>query len=215
MKGTDVNSSGKTTFVVRCGNCAVPFDSLTSPLCRCIGKRASPACPSCGFCICKLPAARSREFWLLAPHSVVLRAAGETRRRSDGAWTVPGPASTKLILVVDDDEEIRVVAAHALQQMGYATVTANGVEEAQRMMTACTPDLVLTDALMPKTDGRELCRQLKLRYSRLKVVVMTSLYTGERYKTEAHRRFGADGYLAKPIDFDELQTVLGKLLEAA
>jgi CheY-like chemotaxis protein len=215
MKGTDVRPSENTRFVVRCGACAKAFDSVTSPLCRCIGRRASPACPSCGYCICKLPAARAREFWLHAPHEVVLRSAEETRARSTAALTLPGEGATKLVLVVDDDEEIRIIAAHALQQMGYATVTANGVEDAERVLSVCTPDLVLTDALMPKTDGRELCRQLKLRDPRMKVVVMTSLYTGERYKSEAHRQFGADGYLAKPIDFAGLQGLLSRLLEAA
>jgi CheY-like chemotaxis protein len=215
MKGADVNPLEKTRFVVRCGACAKPFDSVTSPLCRCIGRRASPACPFCGSCICKLPAARSREFWLRAPHEVVLRSDEETRARSIAAVSLPGEGATKLVLVVDDDEEIRIIAAYALQQMGYATMTADGVEDAERVLSVCTPDLVLTDALMPKTDGRELCRQLKRRDPRMKVVVMTSLYTGERYRTEAHRKFGADGYLAKPIDFDELQGVLARVLEAA
>lgn len=64
------------------------------------------------------------------------------------------------------------------------------------------PDLVVSDAMMPGLDGRELSRQLKSKpeTSGVKVIVMTSLYKGERYKAEAIRAFGVDDYLAKPVD---------------
>lgn len=71
--------------------------------------------------------------------------------------------------------------------------------------------IVLTDALMPKIDGRQLCRLIKAVNRSIKVVIMSGLYKSTRYRIEAMKAFHADEYLAKPIDFARLQQVLGKL----
>jgi YesN/AraC family two-component response regulator len=73
------------------------------------------------------------------------------------------------------------------------------------------PRLVITDALMPKMDGRELCRQIKDLDLGVKVIIMTSLYTAPHYKYEAYKQFHADGYLPKPIDFEELHKMMERL----
>lgn len=115
-------------------------------------------------------------------------------------------------LIVDDDEEMRHIVEHYVDRMGYETCTAVSAEAALEMIEAAQPHLLITDALMPRTDGRELCKQIKLRYPRVKVVVMTSLYKAARYKSEAYRVFHADGYITKPIDFAELRNVLQRLV---
>lgn len=198
---------------MRCGGCLQPFDAMAAPLCKCVAKRPSVTCPYCGTCVCKWPKAKSLEFWTRAPGALIERSRAEAARRVR-AGTSPREPDCPMpsVLVVDDDEEIRAIAAYVLQQMGYRVSTASDADEAMVAFVSARPDVVLTDALMPKLDGRELCRRLKTKDSHLKVVVMTSLYTGQRYRTEAHREFGADGYLAKPIDFDELHQVLQKLL---
>jgi YesN/AraC family two-component response regulator len=78
-------------------------------------------------------------------------------------------------------------------------------------MERTRPDIVLTDALMPKIDGRQLCRLIKTSDASIKVVIMTALYKSSRYRTEAMNTFHADEYLAKPIDFAHLRQVLGNL----
>ena len=115
------------------------------------------------------------------------------------------------VLIVDDDEEIRVMAEFILHEMGYRTLTASRSNEALEIVNREKPDVVLTDALMPGGDGRELCRMIKEQHPDVKVVIMTSLYTSPRYASEAHRLFHADGYLAKPIYYDRLRTVLRRL----
>jgi CheY-like chemotaxis protein len=76
------------------------------------------------------------------------------------------------------------------------------------------PDLVLTDAFMPRVDGREMCGRLKSNpaTSGLKVIIMTALYTAARYRSEAFRDFHADDYLSKPLEFKDLRAVLQKHL---
>src|SRR5216683_2759866 len=77
------------------------------------------------------------------------------------------------------------------------------------------PDIVITDALMPKIDGRELCRLIKRVDPSIKVVVMSGLYTKSHYRVEAMHQFQADEYLAKPINFERLRNVLEDLSSAA
>jgi CheY-like chemotaxis protein len=61
---------------------------------------------------------------------------------------------------------------------------------------------VLTDALLPKLDGREIALRLKSDPATraIKVVVMTALYKGTRYRIEAINSFGVDEYIEKPVD---------------
>jgi CheY-like chemotaxis protein len=72
-------------------------------------------------------------------------------------------------------------------------------------------DVILTDALMPKMDGRELCRRLKEAHPQLKVVLMTSLNTASHYRTEAGHVFKIDEYLAKPLRYGELRAALQRV----
>ena len=61
-------------------------------------------------------------------------------------------------------------------------------------------------------DGRDLCQKLKETHGdAIKVIVMTSLYTASRYRTEARYRFKADDYLAKPLQFSVLKAALDRL----
>ncbi|HEX7150704.1 MAG TPA: response regulator [Thermoanaerobaculia bacterium] len=193
---------------VQCLQCAQPFDAMSAPWCRCVTKTISLACPQCAFCLCKASQAAVTSFWFHAPQPLIERRRAEQRRRAAPRMRI----ATKMVLIVDDDEEIRLIAEYALQEMGYATATANSAAAALAMLQSMRPDIILTDALMPKTDGRELCRLVKERDPSLKVVVMTSLYTGTRYRNEALSRFRADEYLAKPIDFAKLQKILEKLV---
>lgn len=128
------------------------------------------------------------------------------------------PASVKhdqRVLIVDDDEEILLIAEYTIAQMGYRTYTASNAEDALALAESARPDIVLTDALMPKMDGRELCRRIKQLDPTIQVVVMSALYTSSRYRHEAIHQFHADEYLAKPIYFKRLREVLDHLRKAA
>jgi len=119
------------------------------------------------------------------------------------------------ILIVDDDEDIRLIVEYSVQQMGYRTFTAANAEEALSLVKHSRPDIVLTDALMPKVDGRQLCRLIKAADVSIKVIVISSLYTSPAYRREALHVFQADAFLAKPIDFDELRRVLDAMSQQA
>ena len=157
---------------------------------------------------------RRGEEWNQALQELLERQTAEKFKRSLGAsLATPGEGLT--VLIVDDDEELRLIAEYSVQQMGYRTLSAANGEEALEIVQASRPDIVLTDALMPKIDGRQLCRQIKGIDSSIKVIVMSSLYTSPRYRVEAMSMFHADEYLVKPINFDKLRQVLDNVSKKA
>ncbi len=141
------------------------------------------------------------------------------RKRSEArakfTFTNPPPESLTrpLVLVVDDEEEIRAVAVRAVLDLGLSVVVARNGEEGIAVARTYKPDVVVTDAMMPKLDGREMGLRIKEdpETAGAKVIVLTSLYTDARYKYEAMKTFKADAYLAKPVDTQVLQDLLRKL----
>jgi CheY-like chemotaxis protein len=117
-------------------------------------------------------------------------------------------------LIVDDDPLILEVAERAFRAFGFTTLVTRNPEEALEIAMALLPDLVLTDALMPRLDGRELCLRLKncAATRKIKVVVMSALYRGTTYRNQAFRAFGVDEFLAKPIKPVVLRDVLERIL---
>jgi CheY-like chemotaxis protein len=100
--------------------------------------------------------------------------------------------------------------------MGYRVTTVCGPEEAMLITDTISFDVVLTDALMPKMDGRELSRRLKEAHgNKIKVVLMTSLYTARHFQSEARHVFKVDEYLAKPLRYAELHDALQRVAPIA
>src|SRR6185503_6106566 len=94
-------------------------------------------------------------------------------------------------LIVDAEEEIRVIVDHFVHQMGYETLTAATAEDALAAVAKHHPEIVVTDEYM-RTSAGELSRTIKSENPKAHVVVMTSLYSTARYETEAYRSFHAD-----------------------
>jgi DNA-binding response OmpR family regulator len=83
-----------------------------------------------------------------------------------------------------------------------------------RMALQVRPELVITDALLPKIDGREIARSLKSdpATSSMKVVVITAVYKGPRYRAEAFRDYLVDDFIEKPVSAGKLRTVINAML---
>jgi CheY-like chemotaxis protein len=197
-----------------CPTCAVPIDIVGAEWCQCLSKSLSVICPSCRACFCKVSPFPKRDQWTPVLQELIERQTAEKFRR---ALTASSGASSEdlAVLIVDDDEEIRLIAQYSVQQLGYRTLTASNAEEALSIVKQWGPDIVLTDALMPKIDGRELCRLIKMIDTSIKVIIMSSLYTSARYRIEAMHMFKADEYLIKPINFDTLRQVLENVSQEA
>ena len=210
MSETIVAISGAAeAFLFPCPSCHKAIDALTAPWCLCLVRQPSVVCPSCQSCLCQAEKHVSRDFWKRAPASVIARNVAERQLRASRG-TITGNFID--VLVVDDHEETRTVAASMIQEMGYSVLTANDAADALKLMETVRPSLVLTDALMPKVDGRHLCRFIKADFPSVGVVIMTALYTSTRYQHEALKTYHADDYVAKPIDFHRLSDVLSRLI---
>jgi len=119
-----------------------------------------------------------------------------------------------VILIVDDDKVVHFIARRVLSGVAGTLVHAEDGEEGLRLANQLQPDVIITDALLPKLDGRELARTIKTNpeTAHCQVAVMTALYKGLRYRREAMTHFHADEYMEKPISPAKLLAVTERLL---
>jgi two-component system, NtrC family, response regulator AtoC len=115
------------------------------------------------------------------------------------------------ILVVDDEENLRLVLRTLLRRAGYEVETASTGEEALDKVEAFGPDVVITDVRMPKMSGLDLLSALRAKQSLATVIVM-SAYGSVDLALEAMKA-GAYDYVAKPFKPDEILLVLKKAEE--
>jgi DNA-binding response OmpR family regulator len=118
----------------------------------------------------------------------------------------PRPGGRPLVLVVDDEAEIRQLVRRTLEAKEYAVETAADGAEALALAEALVPDLVLLDAMLPKLHGFEACRRLKSspRTRDVPVVMMTAIYRGWRFAQDAREAYGAVDYVEKPFRLEDL-----------
>ncbi len=111
----------------------------------------------------------------------------------------------KLVLVVDDEQEILDVAALVLEDEGYAVKTASNGQKALGVIAEQVPDLILLDMRMPVLDGWGFVREYRSRYDHsVPIVVITAAASAAKRAEE----IGAVGYLEKPFDIDALVGVV-------
>ncbi|HEX2676053.1 MAG TPA: sigma-54 dependent transcriptional regulator [Polyangiales bacterium] len=121
-----------------------------------------------------------------------------------------GPALRK-VLVVDDEENIRLVLRTLLGKKGYEVEVAETAEAALERVAKQRPDFVLADVKMPGMSGIELCRELREKHPEITVIMM-SAYGSVELALEAVR-VGAYDYVAKPFKQDEVLFALAKAEE--
>lgn len=113
------------------------------------------------------------------------------------------------ILVVDDDPEILGMIKRGLTYEGYAVDTAADGMEALQKAVDQQPDLVILDVMMPRLDGTEVARRLR-KATAVPILMLTA--KGTVADKVAGLDSGADDYLVKPFDFDELLARIRALL---
>jgi CheY-like chemotaxis protein len=109
-----------------------------------------------------------------------------------------------LVLIIDDDEDLRVLARRALQKAGHRVIEAAGGYEGIGMIEQLKPDLVLLDLFMPPPDGFEILRHLRSREEtrQLPVVVLTA--HGDEESARTSFESGATDFLSKPFTSPQL-----------
>lgn len=117
------------------------------------------------------------------------------------------------ILVVDDTQSFRFMLKGYLDDAGYRTTCVSNAAEALALLAQEPIDLVLSDMVMPEMDGVGLLRQIRSRFAPLPFVLVTAHGTVD--SAVAAMKEGADDYLLKPLNWDELLLVVQRLLEQA
>ena len=117
------------------------------------------------------------------------------------------------ILIAEDDLALQRLMCAYLGMKGYHTVPASDGQAALDAIERIMPDMVIADVMMPVMDGWELTRELRDAYPRLPIMLVTARDSLEDKRTGFTA--GADDYLTKPIDLDELLLHVNALLRRA
>lgn len=122
-----------------------------------------------------------------------------------------GPGSDHTLLVVDDNEELRLLISNLLTPYFRIETAADGAE-ALRVLAEKPVDLVLSDIMMPVMDGIELCRRIKntVEYCHIPVILLTAKNADEN-RIEGYDS-GADGYVTKPFNLQLLHAQIANQL---
>lgn len=110
----------------------------------------------------------------------------------------------KKILVVDDEMELVNALEIRLRNEGFEVKTAEDGEDGLKMAREEKPDLLILDLMLPKLDGYKVCRLLKFdqRYKDIPVIMLTA--RAEEQARSLGMEMGADAYITKPFEWDEL-----------
>jgi len=117
------------------------------------------------------------------------------------------------VLVVEDFEDNRFMMRRLLEMSGYRVIEAVNGEQAVEVAASERPDLILMDLSLPKLDGLAATRRIRQSRGLGEVpIVAVSAHDTSDFHADALAA-GCDEYVTKPIDFDQLESLLKRLLE--
>ena len=120
------------------------------------------------------------------------------------------------ILIVDDELAMRDLLKEALEEFedkGVELLTAENGEEAIESIKAEKPELVILDVMMPGMNGFEVCNTVKNELGMKNVYIMMLTTAGQEYNKQKGKDVGADIFITKPFDPDELIKKVSKVLQ--
>jgi excisionase family DNA binding protein len=152
---------------------------------------------------------RVRAFYTPGRHRRYRRDDLDSFLESSGPTAGEGP----LVLIVDDDEQVREYVRVNLEAEGYSVREAGNAEEGLLAVEESQPDLVLLDVMMPQVDGWQMLQQLQERHGEAVPVVMFSGKADAATADEVAER-GARGFIGKPFDPGQLIEKTKQLLSS-
>jgi len=115
------------------------------------------------------------------------------------------------LLIVDDDQDLLEVVKSILHKKGFDVFVLSDAENIPDTVKSCEPQLILLDVFLAGVDGLEVCKRLKAApYSRHIPVIIFSAYP--RVAETAIYEFGANDFIAKPFEVNELVKKIHKVL---
>jgi DNA-binding response OmpR family regulator len=114
----------------------------------------------------------------------------------------------KLILLVDDEPSILNATRVGLLERGFNVQAAEGADAAIRAIHSLKPSIIVSDLVMPGTNGFELFQQVRkeAEYESIPFVFLTAI--DDYYAKKYGREIGGAAYITKPVDLDELEKII-------
>lgn len=119
-------------------------------------------------------------------------------------------ADKSRILVVDDEDALRIVLSSELASSGYDVTSASDGEEAVTIIQNKQFELVLLDIKMPKMDGFEVLKFIKKNFPTVKVIMLTGF--ADLKNAIESKKHGAEDFVSKPYDLVDLLTTIERVL---
>ena len=125
---------------------------------------------------------------------------------------------SRSVLIVDDEQHIRLLIEQTLEELldeGVELYTASDGDEALAAIEAQSPDLVFLDVMMPRRNGLEVARAVRDELGKADTHIVLLTAKGQAVDREAGLAAGANRYLTKPFDPDELLAIAREVLGEA
>lgn len=122
----------------------------------------------------------------------------------------------RLVLVVDDEEEIRKLLNRLLTGKGFRVVEADRGQSALRILKEHVPDVIILDAMLPEIHGFDIARRLKGsgKYGAIPIIMISAVYKGWRIAEDLKASYGIDEYLEKPFKIADVIAAVSRVLDA-
>jgi DNA-binding response OmpR family regulator len=123
------------------------------------------------------------------------------------------PSSTLNVLFVDDDSTVSLLASSIVQSAGFKVFGAMSGTQARKVLATETIHLIVTDMMMPEEDGVALCQSLRKSGCKLPILFLSAV--GHPEAIRKAMAAGANDYLVKPFDMNQLIEKLRKMLKVS
>ena len=121
----------------------------------------------------------------------------------------------KKLLIVDDEAHIRMLIEQTLEDLedeGVEMLFADNGEKALQLIQEERPNLVFLDVMMPKMNGMEVCQRVKKELNLTDVYIILLTAKGQEVDRQKGLEMGADRYMTKPFDPDEMLAIAEEIL---
>jgi DNA-binding response OmpR family regulator len=125
------------------------------------------------------------------------------------------PERPPLVLVVDDEENIRYLVESGLRLAGLDSVSASDGRAALSIVSERRPDLIVLDVMMPKIDGFEVCRALKTKGDTKDIPIILLTAKDRENDRKKGEEVGVDRYMTKPFSPQRLISTIHEMLGVA
>jgi len=138
----------------------------------------------------------------------------DLRARAAQAAHAVATGGGKLVLVVDDEDEIRKLLTRLLTQKGHRVLEADRGLLALRLVKDHVPDLIILDAMLPELHGFDIAKRIKgsAKYGHIPVIMISAVYRGWRIAEDLKQNYGVDQYIEKPFRIAEVLDAVQRCL---